>query len=110
MCGLIISGIVLVTGGNLDWLASLFNFGTLLTFFFINLSLLRLRQTLPDARRSFKVPLYPYTPVFAMISCIALAFYLNANAVITACIFLTLGIVVYYLNKRRKSFLKTNAG
>ena len=110
VCGLIISGIVLVTGGNLDWLASLFNFGTLLTFFFINLSLLRLRQTLPDARRSFKVPLYPYTPVFAMISCIALAFYLNANAVITACIFLTLGIVVYYLNKRRKSFLKTNAG
>ena len=110
VCGLIISGIVLVTGGNLDWLASLFNFGTLLTFFFINLSLLRLRQTLPDARRSFKVPLYPYTPVFAMISCIALAFYLNTNAVITACIFLTLGIVVYYLNKRRKSFLKTNAG
>ena len=110
VCGLIISGIVLVTGGNLDWLASLFNFGTLLTFFFINLSLLRLRQTMPDARRSFKVPLYPYTPVFAMISCIALAFYLNANAVITACIFLTLGIVVYYLNKRRKSFLKTNAG
>jgi APA family basic amino acid/polyamine antiporter len=109
VCGLIISGIVLVTGGNLDWLASLFNFGTLLTFFFINLSLLRLRQTMPDARRSFKVPLYPYTPVFAMISCIALAFYLNANAVITACIFLALGIVVYYLNKRRKSFLKTNA-
>jgi APA family basic amino acid/polyamine antiporter len=103
LCGLVISGIVLVTGGNLDWLASLFNFGTLLTFFFINLSLLKLRKTMPDVKRSFKVPLYPYTPVFAMISCIVLAFYLNANAVITACFFLALGIVVYYVNNKRKA-------
>jgi APA family basic amino acid/polyamine antiporter len=102
LCGVLISGIVLFTGGNLDWLASLFNFGTLLTFFFINLSLLKLRKTMPDVKRGFKVPLYPYTPVFAMISCIILAFYLNANAVITACAFLVSGIVVYYLNKKRK--------
>jgi len=102
LCGIIISGIVLVTGGNLDWLASLFNYGTLLTFFFINLSLLKLRKTMPDVKRSFKVPLYPYTPVFAMISCIVLAFYLNTNAVITACFFLAVGIVVYYINKKGK--------
>jgi len=106
LSGFIISGIVLVTDGNLDWLASLFNFGTLLTFFFINLSLLRLRKLMPDAKRSFKVPLYPYTPVFAMISCIVLAFYLNANAVITAFFFLVIGIVVYYLNKRGKAGFK----
>jgi APA family basic amino acid/polyamine antiporter len=103
LCGLIISGIVLITNGNLDWLASLFNFGTLLTFFFINLSLLRLRTLMPDAKRRFKVPLYPYTPVFAMISCIILAFYLNANAVITAFFFLVIGIIVDYLNKRGKA-------
>lgn len=106
LSGFIISGIVLVTDGNLDWLASLFNFGTLLTFFFINLSLLRLRKLMPDAKRSFKVPLYPYTPVFAMISCVILAFYLNANAVITAVFFLATGIVVYYLNKRGKAGFK----
>jgi basic amino acid/polyamine antiporter, APA family len=100
ICGLLISGIVLVTTGNLDWLASIFNFGTLLTFVFINLSLLRLRQTMPDARRGFKVPFYPYTPVFALISCIVLAFYLNVNAVMTACVFLAAGVLVYYCNKR----------
>ncbi|MFY9800013.1 MAG: amino acid permease, partial [Methanoregula sp.] len=110
LCGIIISGIVFVTGGNLDWLASLFNFGTLLTFFFINLSLLKLRRTMPDVKRGFKVPFYPYTPVFAMISCVLLAFYLNANAVITACIFLAAGMVVYYLNKRRNAGLKPSSG
>jgi basic amino acid/polyamine antiporter, APA family len=110
LCGVIISGIVLVTNGNLDWLASLFNFGTLLTFIFINLSLLRLRKLMPDVKRSFKVPLYPYTPIFAMISCIILAFYLNSNTVITAFFFLVIGIVVYYLNKRRKAELKLSSG
>jgi basic amino acid/polyamine antiporter, APA family len=103
LCGFIISGIVLVTGANLDWLASLFNFGTLLTFIFINLSLIKLRKTMPNAKRTFKVPLYPYTPVFAMISCIILAFYLNTNAIITACFFLVLGIIVYYVHKRVKT-------
>jgi len=109
LCGLIISGIVVITNGNLEWLASLFNFGTLLTFIFINLSLLRLRKLMPDAKRSFKVPLYPYTPVFAVISCIILAFYLNSNAVITACFFLAVGIIVYYLNRRGKAGVKPGA-
>jgi APA family basic amino acid/polyamine antiporter len=109
LCGVIISGIVVVTNGNLDWLASLFNFGTLLTFFFINLSLLKLRKLMPDAKRSFKVPLYPYTPIFAMISCIILAFYLNTNAVITAFFFLVIGIVIYHLNKRGRTGLKASS-
>jgi len=100
LCGVIISGIVLLTGANLEWLASLFNFGTLLTFIFINLSLLRLRKTMPGIRRPFKVPMYPYTPVFAIIGCVVLAFYLNANAIITACFFLGVGILVYYINKK----------
>jgi APA family basic amino acid/polyamine antiporter len=102
ICGIIISAIVLLTDGNLDWLASIFNFGTLLTFFFINLSLLRLRQTMPEVKRSFKVPFYPFTPVVALISCVVLAFYLNINAVIIAIIFLMVGIAVYHLNKRGK--------
>ncbi|MDD1695500.1 MAG: amino acid permease [Methanoregula sp.] len=102
LCGIIISGIVILTNGNLDWLASLFNFGTLLTFFFINLSLLKLRRTMPEVKRGFRVPFYPYTPVFAMISCVILAFYLNTNAIITACFFLAVGIGIYYINKKRK--------
>ncbi len=100
LCGAIIGSIVLLTGGNLDWLASLFNFGTLLTFFFINLSLLKLRRSMPDAKRSFRVPLYPITPIAAMISCIILAFYLNANAVVTAGFFLILGVLVFYVNRK----------
>ncbi|HXX54501.1 MAG TPA: amino acid permease, partial [Methanoregula sp.] len=98
--GIAIAAIVLLTGGNLDWLASLFNFGTLLTFFFINLSLLKLRKTMPDAPRKFRVPFYPYTPVLGLASCILLAFFLNANAVITACVWIVIGVLVYAANRK----------
>ncbi|NLT36727.1 MAG: amino acid permease [Methanomassiliicoccus sp.] len=103
LCGIIISGIVLLSNGDLELLASIFNFGTLLTFFFINLSLIKLRKTMPDVPRKFKVPLYPYTPVFAMISCIGIAFYLKPSAVVTAIFFLMIGIGVYILNKKVKA-------
>jgi basic amino acid/polyamine antiporter, APA family len=99
LCGVIISGIVIVTGGNLDWLASLFNFGTLLTFIFINLSLLKLRKSKSNAERTFKVPLYPFTPIVAIIGCVLLSFYLNTNAVITAIFFSLIGVIVYWINR-----------
>lgn len=107
LSGIIISGIVLLSNGDLELLASIFNFGTLLTFFFINLSLIRLRKTMPDVPRRFKVPFYPYTPVFAMISCIGIAFYLKPSAVVTASFFLIIGVGVYILNKKL-SLIKGN--
>ena len=88
--------------GNLDWLASLFNFETLLTFIFINLSLLRLRKLLPDAERRFRVPFYPFTPILAIIGCVLLSFHLNPNPVITAIFFLFIGVAVYYFNRKGK--------
>jgi APA family basic amino acid/polyamine antiporter len=69
----------------------------------VNLSLIRLRTTMPDAKRGFRVPLYPWIPVFALVSCIILAFYLKSNAVLTACVFLAAGILFYYIFRRAKS-------
>lgn len=105
--GISISLIILVSFGNLQQLASIFNFGTLLTFIFINLSLLQLRRTRPDIERGFSVPFYPLTPVLGIASCVGLAFYLNPNAVIYGSSWILIGIIVYLLNRwriRRKHF------
>jgi APA family basic amino acid/polyamine antiporter len=101
LSGVVISAIVLLTNANLDWLASIFNFGTLLTFFFINASLLQLRRTMPDAKRLFRVPLYPFTPVLGVLSCIALAFFLNINAIIASAGWVSVGVLAYVVNQRR---------
>lgn len=102
LSGVVISLIVLLTNANLSWLASIFNFGTLLTFFFINASLLQLRRTMPDAIRQFRVPFYPYTPILGLLSCVTLAFFLNINAIIASAGWISVGILAYFLNKRRR--------
>jgi APA family basic amino acid/polyamine antiporter len=102
LSGVVISLIVLLTNANLAWLASIFNFGTLLTFFFINASLLQLRRTMPDANRQFRVPLYPYTPILGLLSCVALAFFLNLNAVIASAGWISVGILSYVINQKRE--------
>lgn len=101
--GLAIVLLIVATKGNLELIASIFNFGTLLTFFFINLSLLQLRKKMPDENRSFKVPLYPILPLLGMISCFALMFYLKQNAIIAAGVWIAIGVVAYMLNKQRQS-------
>ena len=106
--GISISLIIIVSSGNLAQLASIFNFGTLLTFIFINLSLLQLRRTRPDANRRFKVPFYPITPILGIISCAGLAFYLNPNAVIYGGTWIIIGTIIYSLNKRRNHRKKKN--
>ena len=103
LSGVVISLIVLVTNANLTFLASIFNLGTLLTFFFINASLLQLRRTMPDASRQFRVPLYPVTPVLGAVSCVALAFYLDINAIIASAGWISVGILAYVVNRRRSS-------
>ena len=106
--GISIALIIIVSSGNLAQLASIFNFGTLLTFIFINLSLLQLRRSRPDANRRFKVPFYPITPILGIISCVGLAFYLNPNAVIYGGTWIIIGTIIYLLNKRRNLRKKKN--
>ncbi|MDD1677469.1 MAG: amino acid permease [Methanomicrobiales archaeon] len=101
MCGIASSVIVFVTRGDLSLLASVFNFGTLVTYFFINASLLQLRRTMPDAPRLFRVPLYPFVPVFGLASCIFLSLFLNMNAVLVGLAWILVGIVAYQVMQRR---------
>jgi basic amino acid/polyamine antiporter, APA family len=99
--GIVMSAIVVISRANLDWLATLFNFGTLLTYGFINLSLIELRRTDPGTERPFRVPGYPVTPALGIASCILLSFYLNVNALIAAGIWIGIGILLYAIRQGR---------
>jgi len=83
---------------NLDFLASIVNFGSLFTYLFIHLSLIKLRETKPNVKRGFKT-IYPLFPIIGAISCILLMLYLNNNAKIAALIWGGIGLAVYLLIK-----------
>lgn len=93
--GIIASAIILVARGNLDALAQIFNFGTLTTYFFINLSLIKLRWDHPQIERPFRVPFYPVTPVLGIISCALLLAFLSRYAMVFGLIWLAIGIFLY---------------
>ncbi|TFG34870.1 amino acid permease [Candidatus Thorarchaeota archaeon] len=49
-------GALMALIGQLDWVADLYNFGALLSYLLVNISLIILRQTDQDTYRSWKVP------------------------------------------------------
>lgn len=95
--------IVIILAGafynNLDFLASVVNFGSLFTYLFIHLSLLKLRKKEP--KTGFKT-VYPWFPLIGAISCILLMFYLSENAKIAAAIWGIIGLALYLLIRKRK--------
>jgi APA family basic amino acid/polyamine antiporter len=99
--GIVMSLIVIVSRADLNSLASIFNFGTLLTYSFINLSVIELRRAAAATPRPFRVPGYPVTPVLGVVSCILLSFYLNVNALIAAGAWIGIGILLYAIRENR---------
>jgi amino acid transporter len=50
----------------IDFLAEMTSIGTLVAFIVVSIGVIMLRQSHPDLPRSFKVPLYPLTPILSI--------------------------------------------
>ncbi len=86
---------------NINAIASIVNFGSLYTYLFVQLSLIKLRRSEPNTKRGFKVPFYPVFPIIGALSCVLLMYFLDFNAKITAAIWFTIGLLIYYIMSRR---------
>lgn len=86
---------------NISEIASIYNFGSLLTYIFVHLSLLKLRKKEPNTERPFKVPLYPILPVIGLICCVALIYYLSNTAKMASLAWGAIGLTIYFVMSRR---------
>ncbi|WAI00344.1 APC family permease [Methanogenium organophilum] len=100
LVGFVAAAIILAARGNLDALAQIFNFGTLTTFFFINLSLIKLRWDEPNLQRGFTVPLYPLTPLLGIVSCSLLLIFLSKYAMLFGIVWLAIGVFAFELHTK----------
>ncbi|MFQ5497712.1 MAG: APC family permease [Nitrosopumilus sp.] len=103
-----IAGIVIVVFAgifydNIETIASIVNFGSLFTYLFVNLSLLKLRKSEPKTIRFFKVPLYPVIPIIGSISCVGLMFFLNESALFVSAIWAIVGLIVFFVFYRKQT-------
>ncbi|MCE9652599.1 MAG: amino acid permease [Nitrosarchaeum sp.] len=104
---IIVGGLVIVTFAglfynNIDAIASIVNFGSLFTYLFVNLSLIKLRRSNPEIIRGFKVPLYPIVPILGAASCIGLMYFLSDSAKYVSIVYAAIGLVVYFFIYKNK--------
>ena len=104
---IIIAGIVIVTFAgifynNIETIASIVNFGSLFTYLFVNLSVIKLRRSESQTTRLFKVPLYPVIPIIGVISCVGLMFFLNQSAIFVSVIWGAIGLTVFFALYRKQ--------
>ncbi len=98
-----ISGVVVIVCGlfmDLKISADLCNYGTFTSFVIICLAVLILRETEPDKKRPFKVPLCPYLPIAGILICLILIFF-SLNTLKTSSnyfiIWMIAGLLIYAL-------------
>lgn len=104
--GLVI-GLVAATT-PIDILGDLVSLGTLTAFAIICFTVLYLRKAEPDLARPFKVPFSPLFPILGIGFCAYLIYGLLSNpvTVIFYFVYLTLGLVIYFLYSQKHSKLR----
>ena len=93
---------------NIETIASIVNFGSLFTYLFVNLSVLKLRRSESETKRFFKVPLYPVVPVIGAISCVGLMFFLNESAIFVSGIWAAIGLTIFFAFYRKQKPISKN--
>ncbi|MGH3653891.1 amino acid permease [Glutamicibacter sp.] len=108
VAGTWITGIlVAVTAGfiPLGALADATSIGTLFAFALVGASVIYLRKTQPKAERTFRVPLYPITPILGIFACLFLMSQLGWHTWLVFIIWMIAGAATYLGYGRRRSRL-----
>lgn len=76
--------------------------GTLLAFSMVCVAVIILRYTHPDYPRPFKVAAFPLIPILGMMTCVGMMAFLAIESWIRLGVWMLIGLVVYFLQSRRK--------
>lgn len=90
-------------------LEEMVNIGTLFAFLLVSIGVIVLRRTRPDLPRGFKVPLVPYVPILAVLSCLWLMVNLSVETWLRFVVWMLLGLVMYFAYGRRHSLVGRSA-
>jgi APA family basic amino acid/polyamine antiporter len=90
---------------DIDTFAELSNIGTLFAFVLVSVGVIVLRKKQPERPRAFRCPLVPLVPILAIICCVLLMMGLPIRTWIRFFLWLTIGLVIYFLFSRKRSAL-----
>ncbi|GAA3480297.1 amino acid permease [Streptomyces yanii] len=90
---------------SLDAVVNLTTIGTLATMVAVNVAVIALRRSHPGLKRSFRVPLYPASPILGVGFCLYLMYGTGWATWVQFAVFLLAGAAVYACYGRRRSRL-----
>jgi len=80
--------------------------GTLLAFVLVCIGIVILRKTDPSLVRPFKTPLVPLVPILGMIVCTAMILSLWGTTLLSAAVWMAIGLMIYFGYSKKNSKLK----
>jgi len=94
---------------SLDMVVNLTTIGTLATMVAVNAAVLVLRRRNPEVRGSFRVPLYPLSPIVGIGFCVYLMYGTGWTTWVQFAVFLAVGALVYTVYGRSRSRLASSS-
>jgi len=82
------------------------SFGTLFAFVLVCAGIWVLRVKNPTAVRPFKTPLVPLVPILGMVVCSAMIFSLGYDTLISAMVWMVVGLFIYFMYSKKNSLLR----
>ena len=83
--------------GLVNFVVYAVNFGFIIGFSLVNLSLIKLRKIAPHLKRPFKVPLFPITPIAGLATCGLLLLFIEPSVLVLGLELGVVALLVYYI-------------
>ena len=92
----------------INFLAEMTSIGTLVAFIAVSIGVMVLRKRAPDLPRSFKVPLYPITPILSIAGALWIVYNLRPITIYVFLIWVGVAFLFYFFYSRHHSHLGRN--
>jgi APA family basic amino acid/polyamine antiporter len=89
--------VIFAATGFVNFVVYAVNFGFIVGFSIVNMSVIKLRKTAPHLKRPFKAPLYPLTPLAGIAASIFLALFIEPSVIILGLELIVVALLVYYI-------------
>jgi len=89
--------VVLAATGVINFVGYATDFGFIIGFALVNLSLIKLRREKPLLDRPFKTPLYPFTPIAGIVTSLFLLMFIDVGVLSLGIVLCVLAVLAYYI-------------
>jgi APA family basic amino acid/polyamine antiporter len=83
--------------------------GTLFAFVLVCVGIIIMRKSDPNIERPFRTPWVPFVPIAGIVVCSAMIVSLPGQTLLSAFLWMIVGLIIYYLYSKKHSVIRKNS-